>query len=356
MLVYFATFVIYMIIGGLLNVIRMHPKTRNILLSIVGLCIYFPIMAFRSLYVGTDTYNYVYNIFLDSNSMDIIDSRFPIYMIFNKIIYMMSQDGSSILIFNALITLSCMTLFYYKLSKNIYVSWIYYFLFTYFILSFNAMRQFMAISMGLLAYAFFVEGKNKKAILLYLMAILSHITVSIGLLLPMISKVKWNLKKLFVVGGTSLLLSMALKPLLIKFSFLFGTYESYLQDGGVFNLFEDDGSGNRLYIGILLFFTVLLAVYFVKIFKLNNDNLWIYTVVMMIAAVITIMFSKESMIIRLIYPLTIFSTIYIPELIETIHMTKMHRFLSYVTVALIMLVPCYLRLKQFIPFTFFWEI
>lgn len=135
------------------------------------------VLTFRGINVGSDTITY-YNIFNWSSNADLTDisqSSVEIgYIFLNKFIYTIGGNFTLLLFVVATITISGILYFIYSVSFNAITSVIVFVGFTYYFMSFNISRQFLAIGIDLVASAFLIKGKRWESLLLIIVAGLMH--------------------------------------------------------------------------------------------------------------------------------------------------------------------------------------
>lgn len=149
---------------------------KKLFLIIIGILMIL-VLTFRGINVGSDTITY-YNIFNWSSNADLTDisqSSVEIgYIFLNKFIYTIGGNFTLLLFVVATITISGILYFIYSVSFNAITSVIVFVGFTYYFMSFNISRQFLAIGIDLVASAFLIKGKRWESLLLIIVAGLMH--------------------------------------------------------------------------------------------------------------------------------------------------------------------------------------
>lgn len=196
---------IYYLIYGIIPIIYLFTKPFANNAKLYFFVIYFLLLTivggFRGISVGSDTrtYSIVFN-WLGNYSGNLFDYsnqyNYEIgYVFLNKIIYYISQNFQILLI----IEMTLLNYSVYKLiqyfSKDWLMSVLVYVGFTYFFLSFNISRQFIAISISLLSLVYFAKGKKKIAICLILLAAIFHRSALLFLIIPLLSSIQFNKSK-----------------------------------------------------------------------------------------------------------------------------------------------------------------
>ena len=157
--------IVYNILLGLLFFLYIltfsrYWKSHSLWLLIVAGVVLFSIAAFRSVSVGTDTesyYNYFYNIELlkDDRIYTGLQRGWYHYTLF----FYRFFDFQWFLIANYTIIIGGFCYFLYKKSTNCVASILLFFLLYFFFSSLNVMRQYMAISIVLVALTFLDKNK-----------------------------------------------------------------------------------------------------------------------------------------------------------------------------------------------------
>lgn len=146
-------------------------------------------------YVGTDYPFYANSIFLqicDTNS--IVDAHYIFevewgYSILNFIISRFTNNPHVIFFIVSFITTGCVFGAIYKYKKYLSISYaMFVYMILYYQLSFNLVRQCLALSIVLLAYAYIFENKYMKGIILIGIATFFHYSAIIALVVIPIKK------------------------------------------------------------------------------------------------------------------------------------------------------------------------
>lgn len=189
MLIYFFQ-IIWVGACGLILYKRVHSKyinSRQLYLLITFTLLTF-IMAFRSPHMGTDTYTY-YRMFYKIGQSKTLWEAFdnstitaPVYVIINRILYVLFGDGRSEIIFNAIFINVGIAIFIYKTSPNVLLSTFCYIGLALYYSGMNATRQLMAVVLVINAFIYFsVNIKSIKGWIFFILAIGIHNTAFIFL-------------------------------------------------------------------------------------------------------------------------------------------------------------------------------
>ncbi len=175
-------------------------KNQNI---IMVFCIFIILSLFaglRSEYNDTNTYmyNFVYRIPDDFSSFrwsDITLGENPGFFVYQVLIKLfISQDPQFFILISSFFTIGLFLAFYNEYTPKFSLSIFLYITSGLFVFSMAAIKQTMAMAIGLLAVHYFIKGKSGRFFLLILLASTIHPYVLLYLLLPLFSKKVWSTK------------------------------------------------------------------------------------------------------------------------------------------------------------------
>lgn len=174
-------------------------------------------MAFRSIYVGTDTYNYAqaFNAIKDTGHLSanhVASVSRTFLLLFRVFSFLPRTQGYMIVTSVPVVILLFFCIRNY--SKNYYLSILIFITSYLFFYSINAARHFLAIAF---VFLFFMLLENKKiacSVVVFLIACALHNAVSIFAIYYLIYLIKWN-GKLFVTFSIGLIAIMKVMPLFI---------------------------------------------------------------------------------------------------------------------------------------------
>ncbi len=215
---------IYIVIWLLLLFLSYWRNNNAILwASILVLSI---IAGLRADTVGTDTFTY--REIFDGISSGIRLGIEPGWFLLNKAISWVGGGYQFLLWVVSILTLFPVSLVIIKESPNKQFSLFAYYSLYFYLNSFNGMRQFMAISIILLAYTILIKGKYWRFILLVLLASMFHFSALIALVALFIRKIKITSTRLTIALALSFIMGMIItNDLLTLFA---GKYAVYLAD------------------------------------------------------------------------------------------------------------------------------
>lgn len=245
------------------------------------------VSSFRDVSVGTDTHVYSaiskqLQLFQGTlmSAKKIYNLEY-MYLILNRVVDKVFNNPSLIVAITSIITI---TLFFYsirKSSRDYLLSVIVFVGFGYYFLSFNIARQFLAVSIALVAISLFEKGRNIPSLILIIFAGFFHsgaftwLSVVIFVLLFRLNK-----RRLLIVLGSIPFLGLGIKfviPRIIKNNLRYQHYvnaESFNMNGILATVF------------FIVLFTLVLFLYMYKLDLSNlsrEDNVNIYVLLICIA-------------------------------------------------------------------------
>lgn len=159
------------------------------------------IQGLRDITVGTDTALYVntYNNYLSSEYYSFQFSHFePIFRFICDVCHRLNFSSTHFLLLISSITMFGFAYFIYKNSKNVVLS-VFLFACLLYPNSLNIMRQYLALSISINAYNFFLDKKYFKGFLLILFSSFIHSTSLILLLLIPLNYLKKTKTKILIL-------------------------------------------------------------------------------------------------------------------------------------------------------------
>lgn len=313
---------------------KYNGNIRDIAFLVVSAFLLICLMGLRSVDVATDT-RYYSDAFLyfGQNSLfgkvPINISGMPGYRALSKVVYLIAGGRYQwMLIITSIIIIFGFFRFIYYASENVWLSvFLFIVLYIYFS-TWNASRQYLAISIFLNS---FIEYRNEKKILSFLLLIFSvliHPAVIVLAVLFLFCKVKWSKRKLilfFVFVVFSLRLSFYILETIAKYYPRFGyIYSGYLKTGVYNNL---EVKGRRILISFVFLVVILIALLILKPKEFNHGfiNLWTILALVLIEVAIGIFASKDFVLLRIQSFFSFFSIIMIPNIFNKKSFKKYQR-------------------------------
>lgn len=219
---------------------------------------------------------------------DFKDARYsryaPGFIFLNSVVKTFADDFTAFQFVHALIVCSAVVFFFCKNTRNVFFALTMFYVFQYLNLLTEVLRESLAISVFLLAWPFFKDGKWIKWYLMSIVAMLFHVSATLMLFLPLLCVP--GIKELFIFGKRTILLCMFIILLAIAINKMFFQYIQLLEIAD--NISEranaysksNYGTSNLNILGVLAKFIVymaypIIAMCFINIkkkgAKLGND-------------------------------------------------------------------------------------
>ncbi|KIN18669.1 EpsG family protein [Lactiplantibacillus plantarum] len=361
MVFYFGVLGLYIIFGIIIN-FSFENKATRLFQSLSMIVVLGGLSAARAVSVGADTqlYNNLYSWdFEAGNWQNILSSKYPLYSLYTYCLHFISSNPQIIIVMNSLIIVTSVAITIYSYSENVFLSNILYVTLYFFFNSMNISRQFLAI--GILLVATVCLNKNKIWLfwILYIGACLVHSTALVGIVFFVIHVIHWNKTRFILLSGAlGIVLLTFYKRILNLFIVLFPAYSMYsigTSDTNVETLSSQSNGGTLLVTIFYLLFICIATLCKVRFQDENREKRFAFlTAVMIIAVVFGIVFYKNILMTRVISYLSIFSIVYISEVIDlfilNIDTTSVNRgytrFLVVCGVIAITCVPLYVQLNK----------
>ncbi|KRN88438.1 EpsG family protein [Ligilactobacillus ceti] len=185
-------------------VYKFFIKSKKIYITIVSMQL-FLILALRDVTVGYDLDNYIagYNYINTLNFREMLATLklghanliYPFkyesgYVVFNWIVGHLGFDFHSFLIIVAGICITSITIFIYKYSDNVMLSYIIYLGIGGYIYCFSILRQSLALAIVLLSVTYILDEKYYRAMMFIILAVTFHITAILFIPLLILRKFK----------------------------------------------------------------------------------------------------------------------------------------------------------------------
>lgn len=205
---YYVIFGIVILLGAVfINKPKRYIIICTILLGMIVGC--------RGRLVGTDTYEY-YALFKYINRGEMFMELEPGYWLLNRIVGLLGMKQEVVIFSMSVITITLIFWFIYKHSEDMYLSVIIFVGLCYYFLSFNIARQFVGLSIVLVAIHFYIKGKYKYYFALILLASTFHYAMLGWLFMPLINQLKLNKKrKLILLFFSPLIILIGIRLLMI---------------------------------------------------------------------------------------------------------------------------------------------
>ncbi|EOE2707078.1 TPA: EpsG family protein [Proteus mirabilis] len=145
-----------------------------------------------------------------------------------------SESPAIFFFVTSFIYIICVQYFCCKLSENKELSFLLFLLFPLsFLTSFGYVRQFLSIGFFICAIAMRVENKNKTSLFFVLLSIACHMSAVFFIPIILFKKVLSKRKIPLIISVVVIVLSILFSSLVVRYSYLAGRYEHYINGANV---------------------------------------------------------------------------------------------------------------------------
>lgn len=265
------------------------------------------------------------------------------WLAFCKFISLIANDFQFFLLVDSIIQIAIIGFVFFKLSKDIPLSFLTFATLGLYVFGFSGLRQALAISITFLAAFYLLEEKKYHFLVLTIIASLIHSSAIIFLISYPLSRLNFTRHN----GTRFLIIYLLCIPFLTSLiaffsGFLFGNkYENYLDGGGAISMF--------------LVFTFIYVVFLCKV---KDESIYTrFLRLMIFATVVGQSFGivSASNMTRIGYYFMIFLPLAIPYIIGNIKNQKLLSVLTFcILIAFFYFKGDNASLRVF-PYSFFWE-
>lgn len=348
-------------------------EQKDRIYNFLAFSLLFILMALRSDSVGADSSNYA-QIFISigkSNdwnaAFQVLDSA-PVYVVLCRLGYMIMPAQQTYFILNAAIICICMSRFFRTFSNNLVLSVYCFVMLWFYATAFNIMRQYIAMSIVMLAFCLAKEKKKVAPVGLLLLAIGIHNTAAVCFPFLWLFMYDFHLTRKGLVWITSIslvggvLLNILFDPLIRLFSYIFPRYGMYI-NGLASHSVYDQNRGDNIYLTIfylgIIFLSVLVIWKQTKNGKSVSGEVSKMFIFSLIGVVLGLAMARNEALSRVRTYFTIFMCCLIPQTVRNSGNARA-RVLYYFALYLVLLFPyaiCLSRnLSGVVPYQFFWEV
>jgi len=281
---------VFLLVGAFVNSKRQKP------FMFFSFVVLFVLSGFRDSSVGTDTAAYE-ELFLHLSKGGTIIQEVG-WRFLNKVVIYFDGEFQHVLMLSSLLTLIPIFYISKKYSLNPMLSIFLYFAFYIYLQSFNITRQTLAVSVIFMAYPFLLNRKPLFFILLVCLASAFHLTALICLPLIFVDKIPDKKLIYLALMAFSMIISVFLSDLIIRYLSRIIGYEHYLDIFGI----------EELAVGYYL--VVLNAFFLFVLFTARNRGLLFK--LFFIYVVLANLMVKVPFGYRLIYYFTVIQVLYLP--------------------------------------------
>lgn len=362
-----------MIMGmGLVCATHLSEKTRKKLFLILSFSILVFLSAFRANSVGTDSMSYAQSFLKIGKAHDLrtifalMDSA-PVYAIYCKLVYMIFPTEQAYFIFNAIIICACMLFFFNTFSDNLPLSVYCFVTLWFYCTSFNTERQYVAMSLAMLAVCMVYKKKKIAALCLMLMAIGIHNTAAVFLPIVLLFMFEIHITRkrliriILIAIVSGIFLGLLFEPLIYLFTRIFPRYARYVNGLAIHSVHEQS-RGDNIYLTLLFLAVLVLSTVIIWVNTKNggqvSDKLSKMYIMGLIGVVLGIAMARNIALARVRAYFTLSMCCLIPQALRYSGNARV-RVLYYFATYLILLVPYFICLSRnmsgVVPYQFFWE-
>lgn len=308
----------------------------NKLIMILFITIFGLLSGLRAPSVGTDTENYA-RIFLSigNHGLDfsILNSKYPIYWLYNYILYHISDNVQVLIFINAIMITSIMGYSMYRLASDFFLSSLLYITLYFYFNSMNLSRQFISMGLIVLAVTFLFKKKTKSFWILFLVAVLVHNIAIVSFPLYFLFKTRWNNIKIGLFLLFTMVISVSYNQIINLFIKVFPQYNLYTQNIEGIETLSSQSNGRLMYVYIL--YLVLAIIGFVYIvytnYKIDKEFIF-FEICVLFSSSMGLLLAQDILINRVLMYYLIFTVFFIPLIIEkisdTLFQSRINTFLS----------------------------
>jgi len=267
------------------------------------------------------------------------------WLVYCKLVSLISKDFQFFLAITAFIQIFLIGFVFYKYSSDIILSYIVYFCFGLYIMSFSGLRQSTATALTFFSFYFLVNNKKWLFALIVLLASSLHTSALLFVIAYPLKKIRLNTRKSIVsIIGIFAALPFLSFVVSAVIPILFGSrYRHYMDSGGAITLF-------LLYVIIFLFSLKTKLV-------TQQDSLYRNLIVVAVACQ-SLGYISAGAMTRIGFYFSIFFTLLFPELIK-VYSDKGSRQTLFIIVSLLFFAFFYITnidgYLNVIPYYFYWE-
>lgn len=352
MAIYVFTILLILIVSFILKKSRLKIEQTDKLIANFSFIILFAVSGLRASEIGTDTSNYIVGFQMISRC-DYPDFFNAVrwekgYVLFNKLASLISTNEQFIILATSFVIIFLTIQYLYKYSSNIVISIYLFITLYYYFVSFNAIRQFMAIGIFSLAIKYIYERKIVKYLLIVIVSSLFHQTALLYIPLYFIYGFRLNWKNISIIILSSFIIIWAFD---YYFSIILNIFPDYQLYAGT-KFFEGSGI-----LTTLISASILLYGIYVKLTTRTDIEFDFLFFIMIITFIISFLSTNISLFNRLVYNYSFFSIIFIPKTLSLIRI-KENKVILYLPVLIIPFAYFLIRLiegwHRVTPYHLFW--
>ncbi|MEW8992882.1 EpsG family protein [Clostridium sp.] len=323
MLIYFGLITIWLLLYLLLNKKIRYNKKKKLLYAFIAGGFLFLVMGLRSPVVGADTnqYLYRYNYIIYNMNMEIFKNSEWGFELFNSLFRGLGFNNQGYILVTSFIISLSISLFFYKYSKNIFISFFLHLTIGMFTMSMSGIRQTLAICFILLAFNYMMKKKFVKFLISVLLAYTFHNSAIVFLPIYLLRNIRVNKKNgiiLLLMTTSMLVLRKLVVPIMEKFS-----PQKYIDRYG---LTSDVHYVNPLLIVIAIAIPATCLFFWSRTEELEKNERELFYMLFILSCVnvlVNILSLNSNMIGRLSFYFITFNVVLIPNIISLIKNKKL---------------------------------
>lgn len=234
------------------------------------------------------------------------------FYLFCKLISLCGGTSRTMLIVSSGIVAFCICRFIYRHADNVLFSVFLVLSFPYFYTSFDILRNYMAISILLIAYDYLEKQKFVWFVVWVVIAAQFHTIAYVFLFLYPVAKIKWNVINTCFVLGIGMLSTIYVKAIATAISGTIGMYEGYISGVNSWWIGQYNGGIKTAAMYVVIFGICVLA----YINRKNRKDVDKYFAFVLIVTIFSIMYTNSNIMIRLIVMMLPLYAIAIPKLLN----------------------------------------
>lgn len=340
MIVYLGMLSLILFTAISLKSLKLSAEKYNKIFLLLSFVLLFLISSLRAKQIGTDTANYI-NKF---NLIQVTDFRYIFdlvryekgYVILNKIVSYISSNQQSIIVATSFIVLYTIFSGINKNSVNKVLSVYLFITLYYYFISFNAIRQYLAIGLIIFAYQYVKKREFFRFFIFVLLATTFHQLAIIFLPIYFFYGMKLNNKKVFFIVFSFTLVLIGFDAILNFVFLLFPQYEYYKGT----DYLEGGGMLTSLISGSILFFG-----FFVRATNKLDEEYDFLLLIILFSFLTSLISMKVILFNRFNYYFEIFNILFIPKAVSLEKNQKV-RLVYYILICSITLIYYVVRLIE----------
>ncbi|WP_350020182.1 EpsG family protein [Priestia flexa] len=326
-------------------------RNKQKLFLFFACAILFVVSGLRDVSVGSDTVSYIntFNFVRDNSISQSLNLYFEKgYIIYNYIISRFFSSAQVLLIVSSFITILLIGRFIYKNSKNVYLSIYLFITLMYYYSSMNILRQYIAVSIIVFGYEYVKERKFIRYLFSIIVASFFHTTAVMAIFIYFLYTLKFSFKRVLLFLVYTLVIYFMFVPF---FNFIIDLFPRY-------TAYESRLDSNNLasYISTIVYILILLLGLTFKYYdvdkkegksnslsksierteleKKKNNSKSVLTYIILITVLLTFLSTKLNILARANVYFSIFSIIYIPNVLLEIKNRYLRGLWIYIVIVL----------------------